>query len=48
MSGFKLKVISAYYLYKMRKRRNRRYGAHPVVAQRNLKGAFVTLLTDLR
>jgi hypothetical protein len=32
MDGFKLKVVSAYYLHKMRKRHNRRYGAHPRVA----------------
>jgi hypothetical protein len=39
--------MSDYYLHKVRKRRDRRYGAHPVIAQRSLKGTFATLFIDL-
>jgi hypothetical protein len=53
MAGFITKVVAAAYLYekmarKEKEKRKRRFSVHPLNFQRDLKGAFVTLYTDLR
>jgi hypothetical protein len=50
MAGFTTKVVAAAYLYEKmarKEKRKRRFSVHPLIFLRGLKGAFVTLYTDL-
>lgn len=44
----KKKLVFCYFVYKLTERRKRRYWVHPFNSERMLKGAFTTMMIELR